>query len=152
MQRAWVPPTHTETASGTAVPGRAALLRDPALVGAAGLGALTLLHFHDPHQSGSYGYCPFLLLTGHPCPGCGGLRAMNNLTNGDLVGALSSNAMAVVLLVVMSGAGLIWTLRRWRGQPAPLLKFTSPVLWALVIGFLVFGVFRWTPWGAWFLP
>ena len=116
------------------------------------MGALALLRVHDPHQSGSYGFCPFLLVTGQPCPGCGGLRAMNDLTHGDVVGALSSNAMAVVLLVTMAGAWLVWAHRRWRGKPAPLLAVTSPVLWALVIGFVVFGVLRWTPWGVWLRP
>lgn len=143
-----MPPTHTEAAALR----RAGLLRDPLLVGAAGIGALALLRVHDPHQPGSYGFCPFLLLTGHPCPGCGGLRAMNNLTHGDLAGALSSNAMAVVLLAVMGVAWIVWFHRRRRGRAVPLLAFNSPVLWGLVIAFFVFGVLRWTPWGAWFLP
>jgi hypothetical protein len=148
-----VRPTSTDVLDGVALgTGRAALLREPMLVAAAGVGALGLLHVHDPHQLGSYGYCPFLLLTGHPCPACGGLRAMNNLTNGDVVGALSSNAMAVVLLAVMGVAWVVWFYRRWRGRPIPLLAIDSPVLWGLVAAFGVFGVFRWTPWGAWFLP
>lgn len=111
-----------------------------------------LLHFRDPHQSGSYGFCPFLLVTGQPCPGCGGLRAMNNLTHGDVIGALSSNAMAVVLLAVMSVAGTIWFYKRLRRQNVPLLAGRSPILWGLVAAFAVFGVFRLTPYGAWFLP
>lgn len=131
---------------------RAELLRAPTVVGAAGVGALGLLYLRDPHESGSYGFCPFLLLTGQPCPGCGGLRAMNNLTHGDVVGALSSNAMAVVLLVVMGVAGVVWFSRRWRGRPVPLLAANSPVVWALVAGFAIFGILRWTPYGAWFLP
>jgi hypothetical protein len=122
------------------------------MLGAGGIGALALLHLRDPHESGSYGFCPFLLVTGEPCPGCGGLRAMNDLTHGNIVGALSSNAMAVVLLVVMAGAWLVWLYRRWRGDPAPLLALRSPVLWALVIGFGIFGVLRWTPWGVWLRP
>jgi hypothetical protein len=77
---------------------------------------------------------------------------MNNLTHGDLVGALSSNAMAVVLLVVMSVTGMVWFYRRWRGQPVPLLAGRSPVLWGLVIAFAIFGVLRWTPWGVWLRP
>jgi len=131
---------------------RAELLRGPMLVGAAGIGALGLLHVRDPHESGSYGFCPFLLLTGQPCPGCGGLRAMNNLTHGDVAGALSSNAMAVVLLVVMGAAWVAWFYQRWRGRPVPLLAGRSPVLWGLVIAFVLFGVLRWTPWGAWLRP
>ena len=42
---------------------------------------------------------PILAITGRPCPGCGGLRAVNDLTNGDVAGALSSNLMAVALVV-----------------------------------------------------
>ena len=145
-------PTPTDAPAEERGASRVELLRAPILTGAAGFGALGLLHVRDPHGSGSYGYCPFLLVTGHPCPGCGGLRAMNNLTHGDLVGALSSNAMAVVLLVVMAVAGVVWTYRRWRGEPAPLLELKSPVLWALVAGFAVFGVLRWTPWGEWLRP
>jgi len=145
-------PTRTDAPHDAYSLSRAELLRAPTLVAAGGLGALTLLRFHDPHQAGSYGYCPFLLLTGQPCPGCGGLRAMNNLTHGDLVGAVSSNAMAVVLLVVMGAAWIVWFVRRWRGRPAPLLAATSPVLWGLVVAFVVFGVFRLTPWGVWLQP
>lgn len=155
-----MPPTRTDAATDASVGasgnayglGRAELLRAPTLVGATGVGALGLLYLRDPHESGSYGFCPFLMLTGQPCPGCGGLRAMNSLTHGDLVGALSSNAMAVVLLAVMSVAGVAWFYRRWRGRPVPLLATSSPVLWSLIIAFAVFGVLRWTPYGTWFLP
>ena len=49
-------------------------------------GAAVLLHLRDPHEQGSYGFCPFLALTGHPCPGLRGLRAVNDLTHGDVVG------------------------------------------------------------------
>ncbi len=138
---------------------RSALLRGPLLVGGAGLGALALLHVRDPHQTGSYGFCPFLLVTGQPCPGCGGLRAMNNLTHGDVVGALSSNAMAVVLLVVMGAAWVAWLYQRLRGRPAPFAgrsggtsRLRGTVLWGLVAAFVIFGVLRWTPWGVWLRP
>ncbi|MFI2707066.1 DUF2752 domain-containing protein, partial [Nocardioides sp. CER28] len=47
-----------------------------------GLGAATLaLYLRDPHQRGSWGVCP-LSLAGIYCPGCGGLRAVNDLTHG----------------------------------------------------------------------
>lgn len=127
-------------------------MRDPLLLGAAGVGALALLHVRDPHGSGSYGYCPFLMLTGKPCPGCGGLRAMNDLTNGDIGGALSSNTMAVVLLLTLVAAWSIWIYRRWRVDADAALTIPSPVLWGLVVGFTLFGVLRWTPWGVWFRP
>lgn len=113
---------------------------------------MALLRVRDPHVGGAYGRCPFLLLTGHPCPGCGGLRAYNDLTHGDVVGALSSNAMAVVLLVLLFGAWVVWVVRRLRGEPGPLPGLTSTTVVAMSVAFVVFGIFRVTPWGAWFLP
>lgn len=131
---------------------RAALLRDPLLLGGAGMASLAVLHVRDPHGSGSYGYCPFLFLTGYPCPGCGGLRAMNDVTNGDLVSALSSNLMAVALLGLLAGAWLVWVIRRWRRQDVPLPGMTANSVLVVGMAFAVFGIVRNTPWGAWLAP
>lgn len=131
---------------------RAQLLRGPALTGLAGAGAFAALHFRDPHEQGSWGACPFLALTGQPCPGCGGLRAVNDLTNGDIGSALTSNAMAVVLVAVLGAAWVVWAWRRARGRDAPLLSSSPAIPIAIGVGFAVFGVFRWTPWGAGLYP
>ncbi len=130
----------------------AATLRAPALVGAAGLGAAVLLHLHDPHDSGSYGYCPFLQLTGKPCPGCGGLRAVNDLTRGDFVGAVSSNVLAVALVAGLAVAWLLWVVRRLRGKVGPMIVLELQGGLALVAVVLAFGVVRNTPWGSWLAP
>jgi hypothetical protein len=99
----------------TREPTRRERLQAPVVVAGAILGASLLLHLRDPHQAGSYGFCPWLLLTGTQCPGCGGLRAVNDLGNGDLVAAASSNLLfvgAVPLLVLAWGR---WLVDRWRG-------------------------------------
>jgi hypothetical protein len=128
------------------------LLREPALVGAAGLGAAVLLHVYDPHRSGSYGYCPFLALTGRPCPGCGGLRAVNDLTRGDLVGALSSNVLAVGLVAVVAVAWVLWVGRRWRGTRDRMITLSANAGFAAIAVLVVFGIVRNTPWGSWLAP
>ena len=75
--------------------GRWDALRTPLLT-IGGLAAATVaLHFRDPHSQYSWGMCPSAAL-GLSCPGCGGLRAVNDLTNGDLAGAASSNLLLVV--------------------------------------------------------
>jgi hypothetical protein len=122
------------------------------LLGGAGLASLAVLHVRDPHESGSYGFCPFLTLTGYPCPGCGGLRAMNNLTHGDVVGAISSNAMAVALLGLLGIAWLVWVVRRWQRRDVPLPGINATAVVVVAVGFLIFGVIRNTPWGAWLAP
>lgn len=127
-------------------------LRGPAFVGAAGLAAAALLHVHDPHDSGSYGYCPFLALTGRPCPGCGGLRAVNDLTRGDVVGAISSNVLAVALVAIVGISWVSWTIRRWRGDDRPMIQINDRMGVVVVVAFVVFGILRNTPWGAWLAP
>ena len=133
---------------------RFASIREPLLVGFAGAVGLTALHFHDPHVSGSWGHCPFLALTGLPCPGCGGLRAINDLTNGDILGALASNAMAVILVLSTSLVWLGWLIRRSRGRNEPLMGSRAATVLTVGFGvaFVLFGVYRMTPWGAWLRP
>ena len=130
----------------------AAGLRAPALVGLAGLGAAALLHVHDPHESGSYGFCPFLQLTGKPCPGCGGLRAVNDLTRGDFVGAVSSNVLAVALVAAFSVAWMLWIVRRLRGKVDSMITPNLQAGFVLIGVVVVFGVVRNTPWGSWLAP
>jgi hypothetical protein len=133
---------------------RAELVRNPALTGLAGAGVVAALHFHDPHVQGSWGYCPFLKLTGLPCPGCGGLRAVNDLTNGDVAGALSSNAMALVLIGSVGVIWLAWFGQRLQGREGPVLsaRWTTAISVGLGTAFLLFGFYRMTPWGAWLRP
>ena len=89
----------------------------PPLVIAGGLLAVSVaLHVRDPHQQGSWGFCPWLVLTGTYCPGCGGLRAVNDLTNGDIRAAFASNALFVALVPAIA---VMWTrsvVQRARGR------------------------------------
>lgn len=135
----------------TEQPSRLRSLRDPLAVGALGVGAALVLHFRDPHES-LYVLCPFQQLTGWPCPGCGGLRAINLLTNGDVVAAMQSNLIAVVLAVVLAAAWLRWLVRRAIGQQHDRMIVLSTV-WSLIGtgAMLAFGIFRVTPWGSWFV-
>jgi hypothetical protein len=46
--------------------------------------------------------CPFKALTGLACPGCGSVRAVQQLLHGDLMAALDLNPLAVVLLPLVA--------------------------------------------------
>lgn len=132
--------------------GRSGLLA-PIGVGLAGLGAAALLHLRDPHDSGTYGFCPFLSMTGQPCPGCGGLRAVNDLTRGDIVSAVSSNALAVALVASAGVLWLVWFVRRARGERQARLATVGPRTTIAVVAVIaVFGILRVTPWGSWLAP
>lgn len=60
-------------------------------IGLALIAALAMLTLVDPAQSVWVPKCPFKLLTGLQCPGCGGQRAAHALLQGDIVGALRYN-------------------------------------------------------------
>lgn len=91
-------------------------LRAPLITASAlGAGALAL-HLRDPHVSGSWGFCPFLALTGMYCPGCGGLRAVNELTNFDLVAAAHANLVFVLSLPFIAWGFVGWFREAWTGE------------------------------------
>ncbi|WP_395658816.1 DUF2752 domain-containing protein [Nocardioides sp.] len=121
-----------------------------AAIGTLGLATLAL-HVRDPHQAGAWGFCPSAAM-GVYCPGCGGLRAVNDLTNGDLGAAATSNLLLVVLLpvaVVLLGR---WAWDRWTGtvrEPHPRVRRTF--LWSLAAVAVVFVVLRNLP-GSWLAP
>jgi hypothetical protein len=128
-------------------------LTAPLLSAVGAVAALTLLHLRDPHVAGSYAACPWLHLTGFACPGCGGLRAVHDLTHGDLAGALSSNLLVVALLLPLAVvAWLAWTRGRWRGRRFALPPLSRPVAWFLLVLILAFGLVRNLAFGSWLAP
>ncbi len=153
--------TQHETASpeapGPLVPrerSRLQRVRVPLLTGGL-VGAATIaLHFRDPHEAGSWGYCPFSALTGLYCPGCGGLRAVNDLTNGDLLGAASSNLVFVLLVPLIVLWWVRWTNRAWSGRPTSGVegRRAGVLIGVFAVVLLVFGVVRNLPMGAWLAP
>ena len=117
------------------------------------LAASVALHLRDPHRTGSWGFCPWLLLTGTYCPGCGGLRAVNDLTDGDVAAAASSNLLFVGPLPLVA---VLWGRPSWtagaasydRVDPRRHLVWAAAFL-ALAVGF---AVLRNLPVGAWLAP
>ena len=118
-----------------------------------GLGLATLaLHVRDPHSSGSWGYCPSALL-GLYCPGCGGLRAVNDLTDGRFGAAASSNLLFIIVLPVLVFLLGRWAVERWTGkvrQPDP--RRLQLFLVSLGVAAVAFTVLRNLPAGSWLAP
>nr|WP_227998115.1 DUF2752 domain-containing protein [Nocardia australiensis] len=124
----------------------------PLMVAGTGVAAALLLHFRDPHVEGSYGICPVYGLTGFYCPGCGGMRAIHNLTDGQVVDSLHSNVLAVPLVLGFVLLVTDWTVRAWRGQRMRLPSISRTTMWTLLALFAVYSVVRNTPWGTWLTP
>lgn len=111
------------------------------------------LHLRDPHDQGSWGFCPWLLSTGTACPGCGGLRAVNDLTHGDVAAAASSNLLVVSALPLVAGLWARSLVQTWRDRRRPLpSRFVAVASAVGVVAMVVFWVARNTPAGGWLAP
>lgn len=125
----------------------------PALV--AGTLAVTTvaLHLRDPHEQGSWGACPTKALFGVECPGCGGLRAVNDLTHLQLLDAASSNLLFVASLPLIAYVFTRWSIGRWTGRRwDPSDRRLSAGALALVAAMVAFTVLRNLPAGSWLAP
>lgn len=124
----------------------------PALVVGTLAAASLALHARDPHEQGAWGQCPSAAM-GFYCPGCGGLRAVNDLTNLQLGAAASSNLLFVLCLPVIAYGFARWAHGRWTGRgwnPAPRSLDVSAL--ALAAAVVVFAVLRNTTAGSWLAP
>ena len=126
----------------------------PLLLLAGGAVALSLaLHLRDPHEPGSWGSCPWLLMTGTYCPGCGGLRAVSDLTRGSFAAAASAN---ILVVAAVPACALLWVRslrRRWTGVHSSWRPAVVSVNAAVVaVALLTFWVVRNLPFGSWLAP
>lgn len=140
------------SATATTAPPQGLLrrVRTPLVVaGAVGLSTLVVA-LRDPHDSGSYGYCPLYALTGLWCPACGGLRATHDLARGDLAGAWGMNPLWVLAVPFVVGLWALWTARRARGRT---LEVPRALVWTSVVVVAAFGVLRnLPPFAGWLAP
>ena len=108
-------------------------------------GFVIMLRVFDPATSGMFPPCPVHYLTGWYCPGCGSLRALHHLLQGDLRGAWAMNPLTVVLLPFIAYGLFSHAFLQVRGRelPQPFL----PALWirALCVLIIVFGIARNVP-------
>ena len=82
-----------------------------------------VFYFFNPESYGFYPRCPFFVLTGLQCAGCGGSRAVHSLLHGDFRHAFELNpllflAAPFVLLLFLKPA---WARKPWVGAGAVVI-------------------------------
>jgi hypothetical protein len=104
-----------------------------------------VLYLFDPSGSGLYPLCPFRVVTGLYCPGCGTLRAGNRLLHGRFGDAFGLNPLAVLMVPLLVYALASSLLLVARGKPLPRLMISGAWLWVLLFTVVAFGVLRNVP-------
>ncbi|UEA58283.1 DUF2752 domain-containing protein [Gordonia otitidis] len=89
--------------------------------------------------------CPFRIMTGLPCPGCGLTRSWTHLMHGDVAGAIALNVFGPITMAVTAIAVVLAVWRLMAG-PAALARLRlgrlMPYALAVVGIWLVYGVAR----------
>ncbi len=89
-------------------------------------------------------FCPFYILTGLPCPGCGLTRAFVCLGHGQWRESLHWHPLGWLVFLLLAGLwlrnGIYWLrgVALWSGSPAALNRLS----WAGIAALLVFGAGR----------
>lgn len=130
---------------------RLVLLSGPLATAALAGVAVGVVALVDPNEPGHYPTCPFLALTGLYCPGCGSLRAVHALTNGDVTTAVGLNVLTVLAVVALSVVWARWVRRSWTGSPRTAVA-PAAWIWSMLVVVVVFAVLRNVPIGAALAP
>lgn len=112
-----------------------------AAVGLILAGAATYLFLFDPAKGAFYPSCPFLMITGFQCPGCGTARSLHQLLHGHPVTAFELNPLVVTLLPVL----ILLLLHLGLSSEKRALSLTPASGWVLVVLVVGFWIFRNTP-------
>lgn len=108
----------------------------------AGIAGLAFLRSFDPATSGIYPPCPVYYLTGWYCPGCGSLRAIHQVLEGNLRGAWAMNPLTVMLLPFLAYGIASETFRLLRGKGLPQIFIPGAWIQVLCALIIVFGIVR----------
>ena len=99
-----------------------------------------IFYIYNPENCTLFPRCPFLVLTGRECPGCGSQRALHCLLHFNLTGAFRHNAMLVLSLPIVFLLLLAELMRKSHPtfysriqKPSYILTyFTLTILWMVL--------------------
>ena len=124
-------------------------------IGSAFVAAILLvlaLYHQDPATSALFPPCPFHLITGLHCPGCGTLRGIHALLHGDFAHAFALNPLTVVAAPFLLLGVLRESFRLVAGHDPLDTRVPAWSIRLLLVAILSFGVLRNLQPFAWLAP
>jgi hypothetical protein len=116
-------------------------LKMSAIWGALALGA-TYLYLFNPASATGYPACPFRMITGLQCPGCGTLRGLHQLLHGHPLATFKLNPLLLVTLPFLLFALFIATRSALLGRREKRFFVPANFIWAFLGLVLFFWIFR----------
>lgn len=103
------------------------------------------LFFFEPGKSGFFPGCPFRILTGLLCPGCGTTRALHQILHGHFGTAFTLNPLLLFAIPFAVFAFIRYSVIVMRGGVPRPNSLPAPVIYAIFFIILSFWIFRNTP-------
>lgn len=102
-----------------------------------------LYYFIDARSEAIFPRCPFYMLTGWLCPGCGSQRAISALLHVEIMQAIRYNIMLVVALPFLGYSAFVFLWNTMQSRKIEQSVFYSPVFPKIVlVAIIVFTIAR----------
>jgi len=109
------------------------------------LAGAAYLFFFEPGKTGFFPACPFRLLTGFTCPGCGTTRALHQILHGHFETAFTLNPLLIFAIPFFIFAFMRYSVTVMRGGVPRPNALPAPYIYAIFFIILSFWIFRNTP-------
>lgn len=109
------------------------------------LAGAAYLFVFEPGKTGFFPACPFRLLTGFTCPGCGTTRALHQILHGDFAAAFVLNPVLVLAIPFLVFALLRYSVIVMRGGVPRPNALPAPFIYVIFVVIVSFWIFRNTP-------
>ena len=99
----------------------------------------------EPGKTGFFPGCPFRLLTGFTCPGCGATRALHQILHGHFAAAFMLNPVFLLAIPFLLFAFLRYSVIVMRGGVPRPNALPASAIYAIFVVIVSFWIFRNTP-------
>ncbi|WP_317129911.1 DUF2752 domain-containing protein [Psychroflexus aestuariivivens] len=104
--------------------------------------AIVVFYFNfSPKSFNFFPKCPFYVLTGFHCPGCGSQRAFHEILHGNIIGGIQHNLLIVLAVLIIGYKFFVFFRNKKRPQKSNqnlLYHNATPwVILILVVGFWI---------------
>ena len=104
--------------------------------------AIAFMYFIDPVKSSVFPPCPFYLITGLYCPGCGSSRSIHQLLHGHLLIGFKLNPLMVLSLPFLIYSFISRAVFAIQGKPYTEIFIPAIWIWILLGLIITFWIVR----------